>query len=755
LCNNIVIEKIEHSSAQLLSPASVNFPYIMTSATSANLFSRQIGVIGVATQRSLESICVNVFIRKVNPVIQEFVKCCALMGIRRLHFISATGTTCDPEWLAHIAPAAIITVSGEAASDPAYRNCFFDGNWDTVSIDTRPVIWAKLSNDFQAAIGSDFGHHWVTDASGETPAESFYKASPVLGKPDHYAMTIQDADLFKDIGHVIISNSKWMLRRLSDGQYEAIGVGVIPLSGRIKEAPRAHLMRDAEPIVTFAEPWTHECAPFHGLFCVLAGIASHEVLKLTGKYIPAHEPIRIDFSRFGHILGKDPATWDMRALIAGAGAIGCELLKNVAILGRGDYIVRDMDRVSESNLSRQVLFTGKSIGKWKATEACDECRRYVSAPGNFRTQPVVLPLNRETETMAGGENNRQVSSVAVLLNALDNLAARQYMDQKSRAYSKPLIDSGTLGTKGHVQTCVPGRTAAWCDVRDPPIRETPVCTITSFPNSFKHCIEWAIAKYPELAAEHGNPVGMWRRHFLEPIEEVLSNHPASDGEFWQYGRLVPSAPGWFELDEATRGTVTRLSQCDYPPFDKDDDDSFGTVWDIARLRAKLYGIPVMSREEAHSMTGLIVPAMITTTTVIAGLQFMEYLMICSGATVHMDWNVNLATNEILAWESAAPRIYTEEEQAIELGYEATIPRVAGMGATAWDMYRRGGAMTAVGESVARDIGVLVEDIEVILDSGGRVVRPDNVPTPEALTHGIELMPTVTGRLAPTLVYINL
>jgi hypothetical protein len=37
------------------------------------------------------------------------------------------------------------------------------------------------------------------------------------------------------------------------------------------------------------------------------------------------------------------------------------------------------------------------------------------------------------------------------VNALDNVAARMYMDQRIVANEKPLLESGTLGTKGHVQ----------------------------------------------------------------------------------------------------------------------------------------------------------------------------------------------------------------------------------------------------------------------------------------------------------------
>ena len=39
---------------------------------------------------------------------------------------------------------------------------------------------------------------------------------------------------------------------------------------------------------------------------------------------------------------------------------------------------------------------------------------------------------------------------SVILNALDNVAARRYVDSRSVRVATPLIDSGTLGPKGHV-----------------------------------------------------------------------------------------------------------------------------------------------------------------------------------------------------------------------------------------------------------------------------------------------------------------
>jgi ubiquitin-activating enzyme E1 len=74
-------------------------------------------------------------------------------------------------------------------------------------------------------------------------------------------------------------------------------------------------------------------------------------------------------------------------------------------------------------------------------------------------------------------------------NALDNVVARQYMDRRCVFYQKPLIESGTLGTKGNVQVVIPHVTESYSSSQDPPEKSIPMCTLKSFPNAIEHTIE--------------------------------------------------------------------------------------------------------------------------------------------------------------------------------------------------------------------------------------------------------------------------
>jgi ubiquitin-activating enzyme E1 len=63
----------------------------------------------------------------------------------------------------------------------------------------------------------------------------------------------------------------------------------------------------------------------------------------------------------------------MKLFMVGSGAIGCELLKNLAMLGiasgKGQITLTDPDSIELSNLSRQFLFREKHISKPKSLVA--------------------------------------------------------------------------------------------------------------------------------------------------------------------------------------------------------------------------------------------------------------------------------------------------------------------------------------------------------------------------------------------------
>ena len=63
------------------------------------------------------------------------------------------------------------------------------------------------------------------------------------------------------------------------------------------------------------------------------------------------------------------------------------------------------------------------------------------------------------------------------------------MDRRCVFYEKPLLESGTLGTKGNTQVVIPHLTESYSSSQDPPEKMTPSCTIKNFPNAIEHTIE--------------------------------------------------------------------------------------------------------------------------------------------------------------------------------------------------------------------------------------------------------------------------
>lgn len=110
--------------------------------------------------------------------------------------------------------------------------------------------------------------------------------------------------------------------------------------------------------------------------------------------------------------------WDQKRLAAakvvviGAGALGNEILKNLALLGVGNVFVADLDHVENSNLSRSVLFREQDCGQGKAEVAC---RRMTDIYPGIRTQSfrgnivydLGLGIYRWADVIIGGLDNRE------------------------------------------------------------------------------------------------------------------------------------------------------------------------------------------------------------------------------------------------------------------------------------------------------------------------------------------------------------
>ena len=184
-------------------------------------------------------------------------------------------------------------------------------------------------------------------------------------------------------------------------------------------------------------------------------------------------------------------------LVIGAGGLGCELLKNLALSGFKDIHVIDMDTIDVSNLNRQFLFRQSDVGKSKAEVAAAFVERRV--PG-----VKITPYNGKIQD----KDEDYYMQFKIIICGLDSIEARRWInatlvdmvDMDNPESLKPLIDGGTEGFKGQARVILPTVSSCIeCQLSmHAPRAAVPLCTLATIPRQPQHCIEWAhIIAWPE------------------------------------------------------------------------------------------------------------------------------------------------------------------------------------------------------------------------------------------------------------------
>lgn len=179
-----------------------------------------------------------------------------------------------------------------------------------------------------------------------------------------------------------------------------------------------------------------------------------------------------------------------RVLVIGAGGLGCEILKNLALSGFKDIHVIDMDTIDVSNLNRQFLFRQSDVGKSKAEVAAAFVERRV--PG-----VKITPYNGKIQD----KDEDYYMQFKLVICGLDSIEARRWInatlvdmiDMENPESLKPLIDGGTEGFKGQARVVLPTISSCIeCQLSmHAPRAAVPLCTLATIPRQPQHCIEWA------------------------------------------------------------------------------------------------------------------------------------------------------------------------------------------------------------------------------------------------------------------------
>jgi adenylyltransferase/sulfurtransferase len=169
-------------------------------------------------------------------------------------------------------------------------------------------------------------------------------------------------------------------------------------------------------------------------------------------HIPAAGQEEGRFARFELI-----SWWDQerlsraKVMVVGAGALGNEILKNLALIGVGRVLVVDMDRIENSNLSRSVLYRAEDCGRPKAEVAC---RAATALYPDMRAEPFV---GNSVYDLGWGA----YVWADVILGGLDNREARVAINSSSLFAGKPWIDGAIEVLSGVASVFAPGQGACY------------------------------------------------------------------------------------------------------------------------------------------------------------------------------------------------------------------------------------------------------------------------------------------------------
>jgi adenylyltransferase/sulfurtransferase len=154
------------------------------------------------------------------------------------------------------------------------------------------------------------------------------------------------------------------------------------------------------------------------------------------------------FSRF-RLIGW----WDQeklrsaKVLVIGAGALGNEILKNLALLGVSNIVIVDLDLIDATNLSRSILYRAEDVGRPKAEVAAEAVRNIL--PG--------AQVHDITGDVVHGLGLGLFGWADLVLAGLDNREARLWINRACWKMNKPWIDGAIEGINGVARVFLPGK----------------------------------------------------------------------------------------------------------------------------------------------------------------------------------------------------------------------------------------------------------------------------------------------------------
>ncbi|CAD2105650.1 SUMO-activating enzyme subunit 2, putative [Plasmodium vinckei brucechwatti] len=169
----------------------------------------------------------------------------------------------------------------------------------------------------------------------------------------------------------------------------------------------------------------------------------------------------------------------MNILLVGAGGIGSEFLKSIITIGCKNIDIIDIDTIDITNLNRQFLFKKKDVKKHKSLVAKERALKH-------RKDLNINAYTFDVCTMKGSD----ISKYDYVINALDNIKARKYVNKLCITEKKVLIEAGSTGYNGQVYPIFSNETKCYNCEEKPKNKTYAICTIRQTPSLPEHCVAW-------------------------------------------------------------------------------------------------------------------------------------------------------------------------------------------------------------------------------------------------------------------------
>lgn len=151
-----------------------------------------------------------------------------------------------------------------------------------------------------------------------------------------------------------------------------------------------------------------------------------------------------------------------KVMVIGAGALGNEVIKNLALMGIGHLFIVDFDKIEAANLSRSVLFREADNNRSKAEIAAARAK-------SINPDVHVQYLNGDVTTKLGLGIFRRMD---VVIGCLDNREARLAVNRFCYWMNKPWVDGAIQELLGLVRVFVPGQGACYeCTLTEQALRD--------------------------------------------------------------------------------------------------------------------------------------------------------------------------------------------------------------------------------------------------------------------------------------------